>query len=183
MFLSPISCSCTSAYLLCYQHPCLCSPPPLLLLLLALLLLVELVAHLCLLSSCFFSVCAAPPPPPTFSCIPAPMLSGITKQPVDGAAAFWPGCTNGTAKLAWWGDKCGSGNQIQWAGVYAFDGNTGAVLPNCVKTRPAQATPSNDTAYWLGDCGQQPAAVPSMATQACTEPFTREFVQCRQQEQ
>uniref|UniRef100_A0A383W224 Uncharacterized protein n=1 Tax=Tetradesmus obliquus TaxID=3088 RepID=A0A383W224_TETOB len=114
----------------------------------------------------------SPPPPSTFSCIPAPMLSGITKQPSEAAAAAWRNCSGSGTKLAWWGEKCGSsGCQSQWSGVYAFDATTGAVLPNCVKSRPQQAAPSNDTLLWLGDCGVQPGAVPDMPTITCTDEF------------
>ncbi|WIA18491.1 hypothetical protein OEZ85_009945 [Tetradesmus obliquus] len=114
----------------------------------------------------------SPPPPSTFSCIPAPMLSGITKQLSEAAAAAWRNCSGSGTKLAWWGEKCGSsGYQIQWSGVYAFDATTGAVLPNCVKSRPQQAASWNDTLLWLGDCGVQPGAVPDMPTITCTDAF------------
>jgi hypothetical protein len=103
------------------------------------------------------------------------MLSGVTKQPSEAAAAAWRNCTGSSTKLAWWGEKCGSsGYQIQWSGVYAYNAETVAVLPNCVRTRPNQATLSNETMFWLGECGSRPEAVPSMPVIACTDPFMRE---------
>lgn len=121
-------------------------------------------------------VASPPPPQATYSCLPAAQVSAYAATPIAGASANWnnPACFAATAGLAWWGEKCGpSGSQIQWAGVYAYDKGTGAVITNCVKYRPSQATPSSDIVYWLGTCGEAPAAAPDLPTRVCLEVFAR----------
>lgn len=124
---------------------------------------------------------ASPTPPSTYSCIPAAQVSAFAGTTVAGASANWsnPACFAATTSFAWWGEKCGpSGSQIQWAGVYAYDKTSGAVVTDCVKFRPSQATPSADVVYWLGSCGQAPAAAPDVPTRVCLEPFSGELVLC-----
>lgn len=120
---------------------------------------------------------AAALPGQTFSCLPAPQLSGITLDPEPTAS--WPGCLAPGNKLAWWGERCGgSNNQVQWSGVYAYNAATGARVANCVKTRPSTGSVSDDTRYWLGSgCAETPAAVPDMPRFVCNDPFKCELQQ------
>lgn len=115
----------------------------------------------------------SPPAPATYTCLPAPMLSGVSRTP--SAPPAWPGCTTKGATVVWWGERCGwDGASILWSGVYVMDSTSGAPLPNCVMLRPVQASLPADTAAWLGSgCGVAPAAAPDLPTRVCGDVFAR----------
>lgn len=102
------------------------------------------------------------------------MLSSSIQTPITSAA--WDGCLTPNTYLAWWGERCGANlDLVQWTGVYAFDKTTGVRLANCVKQRLSTGeTLGVDLTFWLGGCGMPPAAVPTLSSRVCRDPYVGE---------